>query len=107
MIVAIAVVHAGNGLFTQNGGWEYPLTILLVSLAFVARGAGRYSLDAWLKRRQHPELKQAEKYPDNVATRDSLALALVKLGATKSVSDAAGRHRDDAGHPWQRGPIAM
>ena len=67
MIVAIATVHAGNGLFTQNGGWEYPLTILLVSLAFVFRGAGRYSLDAWLRRRQHPQLRQAAKYPDPAA----------------------------------------
>jgi putative oxidoreductase len=67
MIVAIGTVHAGHGLFAQNGGWEYPMTILLVSLTFVFRGAGRYSLDTWFARRRHPELRQAERYPDPAA----------------------------------------
>jgi putative oxidoreductase len=51
MVVAIAKVHAGNGLFAQNGGWELPLVIGLVALYFVARGGGRYSLDALIARR--------------------------------------------------------
>ncbi len=50
MLVAIATVHLGNGLFAKNGGWEYPLTLFLVSLLFVVRGGGVHSLDAWLAR---------------------------------------------------------
>lgn len=50
MVAALAWVHIGNGLFMENGGVEYPLILLLVSLVFVVRGAGPYSLDAWLKR---------------------------------------------------------
>jgi putative oxidoreductase len=50
MLVAIFAVHLGNGLFAKNGGWEYPLTLLLVSLLFVVRGGGVYSMDGWLKR---------------------------------------------------------
>ena len=45
MSFAIAFVHYGNGLLAKDGGWEYPLTLLLVSLFFVTRGAGPISLD--------------------------------------------------------------
>lgn len=47
---AIILVHAGNGLFAQNGGFEYPLTLLMVSLLFIAHGGGALSLDAGIKR---------------------------------------------------------
>ena len=50
MLGAIFAVHLGNGLFAKNGGWEYPLTLVLVSFLFVVRGGGTYSLDAWRKR---------------------------------------------------------
>lgn len=50
MLVAIVMVHLGNGLFAKNGGWEYPLTLFLVSLLFVVRGGGVHSLDAWVAR---------------------------------------------------------
>ena len=50
MLGAILAVHLGNGLFAKNGGWEYPLTLLLVSFLFVVRGGGAYSIDAWRKR---------------------------------------------------------
>ena len=50
MVVAILAVHLGNGLFAKNGGWEYPLTLFLVSFLFVVRGGDAYSLDAWLRR---------------------------------------------------------
>jgi putative oxidoreductase len=45
MIAAIWFAHLGKGLFAQQGGWEYPLALLLVSLYFVARGAGAISVD--------------------------------------------------------------
>jgi putative oxidoreductase len=45
MAVAIVTAHLAHGFFAP-AGFEYPLTLLLVSLALVMTGAGRYSLDA-------------------------------------------------------------
>lgn len=45
MLVAIFAVHLGNGLLAKDGGFEFPLTLALVSLFFVLRGAGRFSVD--------------------------------------------------------------
>ena len=43
---AIYFAHRHHGPFAEHGGWEYPLTLLLVALFFVAHGAGPISLDA-------------------------------------------------------------
>ncbi len=45
LAVAIGIVHAGNGLFVQNGGFEYALTLCVVAFFFMLRGAGPISLD--------------------------------------------------------------
>ncbi|MGF1610413.1 MAG: DoxX family protein [Kiloniellales bacterium] len=45
MLFAIVLVHLGNGFFNQNGGYEYPLLWGIVTLAFVFRGGGAWSLD--------------------------------------------------------------
>lgn len=45
LCVAIALVHAGNGLFVQNGGFEYALTLAAVAFFFLLRGGGPVSLD--------------------------------------------------------------
>ena len=50
MVIAIAFVHVGRGLLSRNGGWEFPLTLLCVSLFFVAHGAGALSIDELLKK---------------------------------------------------------
>jgi putative oxidoreductase len=50
MLVAIFRVHYGKGLFAQNGGWEFPLMLLLVSLFFLMRGAGPISVDGMILR---------------------------------------------------------
>jgi putative oxidoreductase len=50
MLVAVSWVHFSKGLFAESGGFEYPLTLLLVSLVFVVHGGGPYSLDAWVAR---------------------------------------------------------
>jgi putative oxidoreductase len=57
MIFAIGYAHAGNGLLASNGGWEYPLTLILVNLVFLARGGGSYSLDAMLHRMPPPRAR--------------------------------------------------
>jgi len=44
--MAVAIVTAKWGsFFASNGGMEYPLTLLLASLALVIGGAGKFSLD--------------------------------------------------------------
>lgn len=52
MAVAVLFVHLPNGLFAKNGGFEYPLTLALVSLYFAVRGAGPVSVDAWIAKRR-------------------------------------------------------
>lgn len=48
MLVAIFSVHIGNGLFMSNNGYEYALTLLVVSLAILLEGAGKLSIDEHL-----------------------------------------------------------
>ena len=45
MLVAIFSVHIGNGLFMDNNGYEYALTLFVVSLSLAVQGAGRFALD--------------------------------------------------------------
>ncbi|HEY5377346.1 MAG TPA: DoxX family protein [Polyangiaceae bacterium] len=51
MLVAILTVHIGHGLLAKNGGFEYPLVLLLVSSFFALNGAGPWSLDALIAKR--------------------------------------------------------
>jgi putative oxidoreductase len=50
LLVAAFGVHLGNGFFWTAGGFEYPLLWGIVTLAFVLRGGGRFSLDALIGR---------------------------------------------------------
>jgi putative oxidoreductase len=60
MVAAIAFVHYGHGLLGKNGGWEYPLTLLVASLFFITHGAGPWSVDAILdKARRAPQQRPA------------------------------------------------
>lgn len=52
MIGAFAFVHAGAGLFADQGGYELVLTLGAVSLLLAAIGAGRYSVDHLLTGRR-------------------------------------------------------
>jgi putative oxidoreductase len=45
MAGAIWFVHRGHGMLNQNHGWEWPLTLLLVSLFFAVHGPGPVSVD--------------------------------------------------------------
>lgn len=45
MLIAIFAVHIGNGLFMANNGYEYALTLFVVTLALAIQGAGRFALD--------------------------------------------------------------
>ena len=48
MAVAIVTVHLGNGLFMDNGGYEFGLALLVISAGLVFRGAGSFSADLLL-----------------------------------------------------------
>ena len=50
MAGALLFVHASNGVFAAEGGWELVVTLALLSLTLAAVGAGRYSVDAFLNR---------------------------------------------------------
>jgi putative oxidoreductase len=45
MTVAIAKVHGANGLWSQNGGYEFPLTMIAAAFAVTASGPGALSID--------------------------------------------------------------
>lgn len=57
MVSAIVFVHRGSGPFASNGGWEYPLVLLAVSLYFMTRGPGPLSIDALLRRQRRRRAK--------------------------------------------------
>lgn len=49
MIVAIAKVHAPNGFWVTQNGFEYNLVLIAVVVGIALIGAGDYSLDAILR----------------------------------------------------------
>ena len=51
MLVAVFSVHISNGLFMANNGYEYALTLMMVSLALLVQGAGAFSLDNLISRK--------------------------------------------------------
>lgn len=54
LLGAFVIVHAGNGVFVDDGGYELVLALLALLAGLVvigALGAGRYSADELLTRR--------------------------------------------------------
>ncbi|PAJ75123.1 oxidoreductase [Pseudoalteromonas sp. NBT06-2] len=45
MLVAIFSVHINNGLFMSNNGYEFALSLLIISISLAFRGAGSLSVD--------------------------------------------------------------
>ena len=48
LLLVALTVHLGNGFFWTEGGYEYPLLWLIVTLTFVVKGGGAYSVDRYL-----------------------------------------------------------
>lgn len=48
MAVAVFKVHFANGLLAKDGGFEYPLTLMVSSLYIIAKGGGCLSIDSLL-----------------------------------------------------------
>lgn len=61
MLGAWWFVHAGNGFFNQEGGFEYVMVLAAGGLALVLLGAGRFSLDAVLAARTGQPARQAAR----------------------------------------------
>lgn len=51
MLIAIFSVHISNGLFMANNGYEYALTLLVVTVVLAIQGAGSFSLDSVLAKK--------------------------------------------------------
>ncbi|MBU2103882.1 DoxX family protein [Patescibacteria group bacterium] len=47
-IVALLTVHATNGFFISDGGYEYILLILAATISLMITGPGKWSLDKML-----------------------------------------------------------
>lgn len=47
MLVAILKVHLPHGLFSKNGGFEFPLACAAIAFALIFTGAGPIAID-WL-----------------------------------------------------------
>ena len=51
MLVAIFSVHISNGLFADNGGYEYALVLMVALIALAIQGGGSLSMDKTLSER--------------------------------------------------------
>jgi putative oxidoreductase len=63
MLGAVTLVHWKAGFFSQNKGFEFPLTLCLVSLAILLLGPGAFSLDAKFKRDRNRALEVSRRAP--------------------------------------------
>ncbi len=50
MVVAIFAVHFEHGLFLANGGYEFGLALLAISVSLLISGGGRWSIDRHLSK---------------------------------------------------------
>ena len=65
MAGAFLFVHAGNGPFVSDGGWELVVALGAVSLFLAATGPGRVSVDYAVRRfRRRPEVVAGEAAGD-------------------------------------------
>ncbi len=69
MSVAIVSAHLDNGLMARDGGFEYPLTLMMGALFFFARGGGRYSVDAIIDEPERGDGVEAPSAPPAVGAR--------------------------------------
>ena len=59
MLIAIFSVHISNGLFMANNGYEYALTLFVISIALVVQGAGSLSVDQLISEKLRQQKTQA------------------------------------------------
>ena len=49
LLLGVVTVHSGNGwvFSAPNGGWEFPVYLIVLAVAQVLLGGGAYSFDNW------------------------------------------------------------
>ena len=58
MLGAVMLIHAPNGFFLKNHGYEYNLALLGMAASIMITGAGRYSIDEKFQGFQASALKR-------------------------------------------------
>jgi putative oxidoreductase len=53
MLIALFVVHLGNGFFLSNNGFEYAFALSIACIAIAAQGAGKWSIDHHITKLMH------------------------------------------------------
>lgn len=48
LLVALFVVHLGNGFFLSTNGFEYAFALSIACLAIATQGAGKWSIDHYI-----------------------------------------------------------
>jgi putative oxidoreductase len=106
MITAIRKVHAKNGVWSTNGGYEYNAVLLATLFALTEMGPGWYSVDA----RAFPRLRG----PRLAVAQLACALAGSELATSETVNAPAEEEAEqapvgvpgDGVPPRERAPVA-
>ena len=81
MTTAILTAHARNGIWNQDGGFEFPLLLLALAFVISAFGAGSYSINAWA----HVSNWAGIDWSMSTAGRAAIALAIGVGGGLATV----------------------
>jgi putative oxidoreductase len=73
LLVAILSVHLPHGLFAKDGGFEFPLIMLMVAIFFAVRGGGIFSLDHVFFGRDHGEAGEGVRTHERLTEAQSSA----------------------------------
>jgi len=96
MITAIRKVHAKNGVWVSNGGFEYNLVLLGAVFAITDLGPGAWSLDEALgTRRSGPGWAVAQLLAGALGSACAVALG-ERLGSEEATSEATGAAQAEA-----------
>ncbi|MDV4116275.1 HvfX family Cu-binding RiPP maturation protein [Elizabethkingia anophelis] len=60
LIVAIVTVHLGNGFEAGENGFEIPLYYIIMLIALIAFGSGKFSVDYLIERRKSRKIERRE-----------------------------------------------
>ncbi|MGO9488908.1 MAG: DoxX family protein [Solirubrobacteraceae bacterium] len=103
MITAIRKVHAANGPWASNGGYEYNLVLLAAVFAICDVGPGRLSIDG---ARGRPRYGPAWAFGQLAAGAVGSALAIA-IGARQSAAGASGEAAESAVPGQDNGGVAQ
>jgi len=91
MVMAILKVHWTKGFFAGNGGFEFPLQLLAMSVAIGLAGPGAYALDALVAVRFKLALPEAPLF--GVLALAALVVDVIGLLISRSAAAPATRPR--------------